>query len=206
MKDRDILIAELQTSPDALLIIEQIQRAIREEEAKRYEYYELVHEDYKAEFINGEIIFHSPVRKAHWHVSTEMVRQLSNYVREHNLGIVGAEKVMITLSRNDYEPDICFFRREVANQFTDDQLRFPAPDFVVEILSKSTEERDRGVKMRDYAAHGISEYWIVDPQHQTIEQYLLQQQSYHLHLKVTEGHLSSAAIKGFSIDIGKLFA
>lgn len=61
MKDRDTLIAELRTSPDALLIIEQIQQAIREEESKRYEFYELVHEDHKAEFINGEIIFHSLV-------------------------------------------------------------------------------------------------------------------------------------------------
>ena len=199
------MIEELQASPDALLIIERIQQLIREEATKRHEFYELIHEDHKAEFINGEIVFQSPVRKAHWYVSTRLLTGLHTYVEENNLGIVGSEKVMITLSRNDYEPDICFFRKEVANQFTDDQLRFPAPDFVVEILSESTEERDRGIKMRDYAAHGIPEYWIVDPVRQTIEQYLVDQQAYSLHQKVAEGPLTAQAIAGFSIDVSSLF-
>ena len=206
MKDQDTLVEALHASPDALLIIERIQCAIREEASKRHEYYDLIHEDHKAEFINGEIVFHSPVRKAHWHVSTRLLTRLNVHVEEHNLGIVGSEKVMITLSRNDYEPDICFFRKEVADQFTDEQLRFPAPDFIVEILSESTEDRDRGVKMRDYAAHGIPEYWIVDPMQRTVEQYQINEHTYYLHQKVAEGHLTAFTIAGFSVDINSLFA
>jgi Uma2 family endonuclease len=206
MKDQDTLVKALHASPDALLIIERIQWAIREEASRRHEYYDLIHEDHKAEFINGEIVFHSPVRKAHWHVSTRLLTRLNVHVEEHNLGIVGSEKVMITLSRNDYEPDICFFRKEVADQFTDEQLRFPAPDFVVEILSESTEERDRGVKMRDYAAHGIPEYWIVDPMQRTVEQYRINEHTYYLHQKVAEGRLTASTIAGFSVDINSLFA
>lgn len=205
MKDQSTLLEELQASPDALLIIDRIQRSIREETTKRHEFYALIHEDHKAEFINGEIVFHSPVRKAHWAVSTRLLTRLNVHVEEHNLGIVGSEKVMITLSRNDYEPDICFFRKEVADQFTDEQLRFPAPDFVVEILSDSTEDRDRGIKMRDYAAHGIPEYWIVSPIALTIEQYLLDGHRYTLHQKVAEGRLTSAVITKFSVDIDQLF-
>ena len=103
-------------------------------------------------------------------------------------------------------PDICFFRKEVADQFTDEQLRFPAPDFVVEILSESTEERDRGVKMRDYAAHGIPEYWIVDTMQRTVEQYRINEHTYYLHQKVAEGRLTAFTIAGFSVDINSLFA
>jgi Uma2 family endonuclease len=40
---------------------------------------------------------------------------------------------------------------------------------VVEILSPSTRGRDRGIKMRRYAALGVPRYWIVDPDAQTIE-------------------------------------
>ena len=206
MKNQDTLLEELQASPDALLIIERIQQSIRQEATKRHEFYELVHEDHKAEFINGEVVFHSPVRKAHWSVSTRLLTQIHTYVEKHNLGIVGSEKVMITLSRNDYEPDICFFRKAVADQFTDEQLRFPAPDFVVEILSESTEDRDRGVKMRDYAAHGIPEYWIADSAQQAIEQYLLHEHRYQLHQKIAEGHLTSQVITGFSVAMNSLFA
>ena len=69
---------------------------------------------------------------------------------------------MITLTRNDYEPDICFFRKDKSDNFTEDQVLFPAPDLVIEVLSDSTEKRDRGVKFKDYQAHKIEEYWIID--------------------------------------------
>lgn len=52
-------------------------------------------------------------------------------------------------------------------------MLFPAPDFVVEILSKSTASIDKGIKKQDYAAHGVQEYWIIDPIRQRIEQYIL---------------------------------
>ncbi|GAB2598351.1 Uma2 family endonuclease [Spirosoma areae] len=42
-------------------------------------------------------------------------------------------------------------------------MKLPAPDLVIEVLSKSTARRDRGVKFTDYAANGIAEYWIVNP-------------------------------------------
>ena len=52
-------------------------------------------------------------------------------------------------------------------------MKLPAPDLVVEVLSKGTAKRDRGIKFTDYAANGIGEYWIVNPGKQTVEQYEL---------------------------------
>ena len=52
-------------------------------------------------------------------------------------------------------------------------MKLPPPDFVVEVLSPSTERHDRNVKFEDYGAHGITEYWIVDPVAQVVEQYAL---------------------------------
>jgi Uma2 family endonuclease len=42
----------------------------------------------------------------------------------------------------------------------------PPPVLVVEVVSpgKANEERDYRYKRSEYAARGISEYWIVDPQ------------------------------------------
>ena len=36
---------------------------------------------------------------------------------------------MITLTRNDYEPDICFFKKEKSDDFVENQTLFPAPDY-----------------------------------------------------------------------------
>ena len=47
-----------------------------------------------------------------------------------------------------------------------------APALVVEVLSVSTQFRDRGVKMHAYAAAGVQEYWLVNPNDKSIEVYL----------------------------------
>ncbi len=158
MESRETLLAALKDSPDALLLLEEIQQALEEESTQRNAFHALIHENVKAEFINGQIVYHSPVKRKHWRLCTRLGSILDEYVTINKLGEVGVEKVMISLTRNDYEPDICFFSNEKAKDFTDDQMHFPAPDFVVEILSDYTKKNDYGTKFRDYAAHGVAEY------------------------------------------------
>lgn len=198
---------DLLAQPDAALILKELTQVLEAEKAKRKEYYALVHEDTKAEFINGEIIYQSPVKRKHWLVSAKLSARLITFVEQHQLGEVGVEKVLISLTRNDYEPDICFFRKEKAATFGKDQMHFPAPDFVVEILSDSTEKNDREIKFQDYAAHGVQEYWIIDPDKQTVEQYINENQAFELRQKfVTSGILQSVVIEGFEMEILDLFA
>ena len=177
------------------------------EQVKRHTFWADIDENIKAEFIDGEIIYHSPVYRRHWKTSSELMTLMLPYVKKNNLGEIGAEKVMIRCTRNDYEPDICFWRKEVADTFTPKQSAFPPPDFIVEILSDSTEGRDRGIKFIDYAKHGVTEYWIIDTNTKTIEQYILniEKMEYDLNLKVREGKLKSIAIEGFEIEVQSIF-
>ena len=48
-----------------------------------------------------------------------------------------------------------------------------APDWVCEILSPSTAQIDRGVKMPIYAHEGVRHLWLVDPGIRTLEAYTL---------------------------------
>jgi len=68
---------------------------------------------------------------------------------------------------------VVFFAKETATELDPDQFKFPAPAFAAEVLSESTRRRDRGVKFQDYAAHGVKEYWILDPDARTVEKYIL---------------------------------
>jgi Uma2 family endonuclease len=43
------------------------------------------------------------------------------------------------------------------------------PDLVVEVVSPSTEARDRGIKLERYRHFGVREYWIVDADRRTVE-------------------------------------
>jgi len=196
-------------SPDAPQQIEALNKAWEVEQKKRHDFREWITPSMKAEFINGQVILHSPVKRRHWNVTDLLSSMLSLYVRRHKLGKVGTEKVLIGLTRNDYEPDLVFFRKEIADQFDEDQMVFPAPDFVVEILSGKTASRDRGVKLQDYAAHGIPEYWIIDPLGQSVEQYLLHESGdskyEHPRIYAIFDDIESAVIKGFKIPVVAMF-
>ncbi len=203
------LVEKILRQPTAVQLLEQLSARIKAEHQRRQEFYAWVDEYTKAEFINGEVIVHSPVKRMHWKTTDLLSSLLSIYCRVNNFGTIGTEKVMISLTRNDYEPDIVFFKKEKAEKFTENQVLFPAPDFVVEIVSKKTEKTDRTLKKADYAAHGIQEYWIIDPEKQIVEQYLLLQPTdteYFEPNKYNVGEeISSKAIEGFSIPVAAIF-
>ena len=205
----NILVEKILRQPDAPILIQQLNNRIADEHARRLSFYEWVDENSKAEFINGQIVIHSPVKRKHWKITDLFSSLLSIYVRVKNLGVVGTEKVMIALTRNDYEPDIVFFKKEKSALFEEDQVLFPAPDFVVEILSKSTQKIDKTIKKEDYAAHGIQEYWIIDPNKQLIEQYLLLKptdKTYFEPYRYRMGEdITSKVIEGFTIPVAAIF-
>ena len=184
-------------------------QAINDEKRRRRDFREWVTPDVKAEFINGEVIVHSPVKRRHWKITDLLSSVLSVYTRFRRLGSVGTEKVMISLTRNDYEPDLVFFSKEKTAAFHDEQVLFPAPDFVVEILSKGTAAKDKGIKKKDYAAHGIQEYWIIDPIKQQIQQYILflpTDKNYSpAKIFTIDDDIESRVIEGFTIPVRAIF-
>ena len=188
-------------SPKLRIYSQEIDNILIEEQKRRKEFYETMKEGEKVEFINGEIVFNSPVKLEHNKTGALLFTLLNTFVNKNNLGFVGNEKIMISLTRNDYEPDICFFNKSQSDKFMPKQMQFPAPDFVAEVLSLSSEQNDRVIKFEDYAAHGIHEYWIIDPERKTIEQYLLKNDRYELTLKSDNRSIKSRAVIGFEIPI-----
>jgi len=203
--DREL--KQLLDSPRLPVIARQLDAVLADEKQRRRAFYAQISEEDKAEFINGEMVLHSPVRLRHNVSSKRLLVLMDAYVTTHNLGYVGFEKIMVSLTRNDYEPDICYFSQAKVATFTPDQMRFPAPDLIVEVISESTERNDRGVKFDDYAAHGVAEYWIIDPDVETLEQYLLPAGSdaYRLAIKAMTGQVRSTAISGFEIPVRAIF-
>lgn len=199
------IVGQLLASSDLPLILEELNQKWQEEQKRRHQFWDEVSDNIKAEFINGEVIYHSPVKKKHNAVHFNLLMLIGSYVKNNSLGFIGFEKIMTRFTRNDYEPDICFWQQEKARHFTPDQYIFPVPDFIVEILSGSTEKTDRGVKKEDYARHGVAEYWIVDTDNNIIEQYLLSGNEYNPPLKLKTGQLSSQVIQGFSINVEEIF-
>src|SRR4051812_42245508 len=115
-------------SPRLPQYLRELEDILDDEKERRRKFFEEVREDQKAEFINGKVIVHSPVAIEHNEVSVNLLRLMGTYVDMHQLGGVGHEKLMISLTRNDYEPDIVFFKTAKSREFKAGQMKFPAPD------------------------------------------------------------------------------
>ncbi|WP_460909421.1 Uma2 family endonuclease [Spirosoma areae] len=202
------LAAQLLESPKAPQIIQQVQAILNDEKNRRQAFYEWMDDDVKAEFINGEIVVHSPALHKHNAVVMLLGTLLSAFVNEREIGVVLVEKALVELTRNSYEPDICYFGPAKAAMIKPDLLYYPAPDLIVEVLSKSTQKNDREIKFEDYATHGVAEYWIIDPTRQTIELFTLDAdtEAYALAGLFRVGQtVSSQQLTGFTIPVKAAF-
>ena len=199
------LLKEIIHSPQLPKLVEELSVFLKTEKQKRNEFYGWITDNVKAEFIDGEIVVQSPVIKKHNVVTQNLSSLLVECVAQSKSGFIGVEKILVKLTRNDFEPDICFFKKEKAKSLKDDTMFFPAPDFVVEILSKSTEKIDRGVKFIDYALHGVKEYWIIDPNKEIVEQYENKSSKFELLLKVKTGSITSIVVPKFQVPVRAIF-
>lgn len=58
---------------------------------------------------------------------------------------------------------------------------YGTPKFIAEVISPSTAKRDKGIKKDIYEKSGVSEYWIISPNGESIDIYYLKNGRYELH-------------------------
>lgn len=201
----DAQLEPIRHSPRLVEMVDRLQEIIRDERQRRSKFYEEMTPDQKIEFIEGEVLLHSPAKNKHLDVTMNVLTLLNPYVRMNSLGEVKCEKCLCVFPRNDYEPDVVFFGNKKAAKLKPNTMKFPIPDLIVEVLSDTTEERDRTVKYEDYEAHGVGEYWILDAEKCVAEQYLLRDSGYELALKSSSGELHSEVIKGLVLPVKAFF-
>lgn len=150
------------------------------EQQVTYEIYALMTDDgQRYEIIEGHMEMMTPSPSStHQAVSRElefvfMQSCNSDFVIYH------APLDVILSETNVLQPDILMIHRSRQHIVTERGVEGP-PDLVVEILSPSSRKRDKVIKMRTYAKHGVQEYWIVDAVTRTLEQFQLAGEIYEL--------------------------
>ncbi len=134
-----------------------------------YEDYALLLEDRRYEVIDGELFVTPAPTPFHQTVAQRLEQVLGAYLRDHAFGVMLHAPCDVVLSPHDVlQPDILVVSRERRSIIGDEYVG-PAPDLVVEVLSPSTESRDRIAKAKRYATFGVREMWLVDHSATTIE-------------------------------------
>ena len=122
----------------------------------------------RAELIDGDIFMSPAPRLRRQAVVGNIYALLRQHVSQAKIGCVFVAPVDVHFPSGDIvQPDILFVARHNI-RVLQDWVR-GAPDLAVEVLSPENPERDLLVKRRLYAANGIREYWIVDPEAKAVE-------------------------------------
>jgi len=136
-----------------------------------YEDYLLTSDDRRYELVDGDLFLTPAPTPNHQQIAGELFARLREFVEGQRLGRVVIAPCDVVLSRYDVvQPDVFFVRAERLSIIGEKNIQ-GAPDLVIEVLSPSTEERDRQMKAKLYARSGVRELWIVDPAAKTIELY-----------------------------------
>jgi Uma2 family endonuclease len=121
------------------------------------------------EIIDDELFVTPSPSVRHQRIVKRLVVALDRFVETHELGEVFISPFDVLFAEGDYlEPDVLFVREDRARVVTERGID-GRPDLVVEVLSPSTEPRDRGVKLDRYRHYDVPEYWIVDPDERAVE-------------------------------------
>ena len=172
-----------------------------------YESYLKTPDDERYELLDGELLVMEPAPlTAHQYVLGNLYYAMRLFSDERNLGEVYISPTDVVLSDTDVvQPDLLFVSYERAHIVTRENIQ-GAPDLIVEILSPSTAERDRTLKLDLYARHGVKEYWLVDPNTKTVMVLLLSEHRFEAVGTYGEGQtLDSPTLAGFSLNLAGQF-
>lgn len=137
-----------------------------------YDDYLLFPDDGKRhELIEGDhVMSPAPVTK-HQRVSSNLHRLMSVFVHQGRHGSLYCAPTDVVLSDLDVvQPDLLFISTARHAIITETHIH-GAPDLVIEILSVTSRKRDELIKRKLYAQYGIPEYWIVDPELDSVKVY-----------------------------------
>jgi len=138
------------------------------------------------QIIKGRLYMTPAPTTIHQRILLNLIRVLDPFVENNNLGEILIAPVDVVLSMTDVvQPDLVFVAKE--------------------ILSEHTKTIDRQNKMELYEKYDVNEYWIVDPDANTIEQFIREKETFELQATVKDQQeLTSQVIDGLSFPVNEV--
>ena len=127
----------------------------------------------RAELIDGQIYDMAPPSYLHQKLVMELSATIRDYIKSHGgpCEVLPAPfAVFLNQDNHNYvEPDVSVICDPGK---INDRGCNGAPDFIIEIVSPSSQRMDYLTKLFKYRTAGVREYWIVNPMKETVQTYL----------------------------------
>lgn len=129
----------------------------------------------RAELIDGVIYDMAPPSRLHQRISTRLASIIDRYISDNNGTCeVYSAPFAVFLNQDDktyVEPDISVI---CDSDKLDDRGCIGAPDWIIEIVSPSSQRMDYMTKLFKYRTAGVREYWIINPMTEIVQTYLFE--------------------------------
>lgn len=136
---------------------------------------QLPHINHRYELIEGELIEMSPASTRHGRVANKVAFLLTQFVLQHELGVVYAAETGFKLAENPdtvRAADAAFVTRDrIPAEGEPEGYWAIAPDLVVEVVSPSDAARNVQSKVKNWLEAGCRLVWVVYPDTQTVTEY-----------------------------------
>ena len=161
------------------------------------------------EIIDGEHYVTPSPNLRHQRLVKRLMFEIELYLKANpSSGEVFLSPLDVVLSHWDVvEPDLLFVAGDQTEILTEKNIQGP-PALVVEVLSKSTRKRDAQIKRRLFERTGVREYWLVDPELDTVQVFRPSPEgklARVVELTSEDGHvLTTPLLPGCAIDLREL--
>jgi Uma2 family endonuclease len=171
-----------------------------------YQEYALLPEGDRRELIEGDFDMTPAPGEKHQRLSRNLQFELHKFLDQNPVGeLYDAPFDVILEECTVVQPDLLIVLENRRSRIVPEGLR-GAPNFLVEIISPSARKRDTHLKRRLYEKFGVEEYWIVDPESETVEQLVAKQARFETRGVFSRSDtVSSTAVAGMHIDFSKVF-
>jgi Uma2 family endonuclease len=157
------------------------------------------------EFVDGRVVPLSPVHVRHDELYGYLRMLLSMFFAYRPIGrVVGEPFVMKLSDKVSREPDLQIILEASYERFRPTYMDGPA-DIVIEIISPESMGRDHGTKYQEYEAHGVPEFWIIDPLHAECRFYRLVGERYALTPEGADGYYATPQLPDFRLHVPTLW-
>ena len=138
--------------------------------------YDKFPDNIRVELIDGFLYDMASPSYIHQTILSEMMFQLKNQIKTNKgkckIYSAPADVQLFDDNKTIVQPDLFILcNKDMKGEVN---RTHGAPDFVVEIISKSTRLKDMTLKLKLYLDAGVKEYWIVDPYKKYIIKYVFE--------------------------------